>query len=121
VVLDDDPDARRILQAVLEYGGAVVSATATARDALGLMERVRADVILAAVGLPGEDGYWLVQQVRNRPPDRGGPVPVVGMTRGDDARDKVLAAGFTEHVRQPIAIDVLYRTVASVSVRRPRR
>ena len=87
LVVDDDPDSRRILQAVLEYGGAVVSAAATARDALGVLERVRADVI----------------------------IPVVAMTAARDERDKILDAGFSERLRKPIAIDGLYRVLGRVS------
>lgn len=117
LVVDDDPDCRRILQAVLEYGGAVVSAIASARDALGVMERVRADVILTAVALPDDDGHWLVQHLRGRPADRGGRVPVVAMTADDDERDKILAAGFSEHLRTPIAIDVMYGILRRVSGR----
>lgn len=118
LVVDADPDSRRILQAVLEYGGAVVSVTGTARDALGVMERVRADVILTELALPGEGAYWLVQHLRGRPVERGGAVPVVAMTTAGDERDKILAAGFSEHLRKPIAIDVMYRMLGSVSGRR---
>jgi CheY-like chemotaxis protein len=121
LVVDGDPDSRRILQAVLEYGGAVVSAAATARDALGLLDRLRADVILTDVVLPGEDGYWLAQQMREWPVERGDGVPVVAMSAAGDERDKILAGGFDEHLRKPIAIDVLYRVLGSVSRRRRRR
>jgi CheY-like chemotaxis protein len=119
-MVDDEPDSRRILQAVLEYGGAVVSVAATARDALGVLERVRADVILADVALCGEDGHWLVHHVRNWPAERG-RIPVVAMTAAHDERDKILAAGFSEHLRKPIAIDGLYRVLGRVSGRGRRR
>jgi CheY-like chemotaxis protein len=117
VVVDDDPDSRHILQAVLEYGGAVVSVTATARDALGVLERVQADVVLTEVALPVEDGYWLVQHLRGWPAERGGRVPVVAMTAVEDPRDKVLAAGFTEHIAKPIVIDRLFRVIGHLAGR----
>jgi CheY-like chemotaxis protein len=118
LVVNDDPDSRRILQAVLEYGGAVVSVTGTARDTLGVMERIRADVILTDLALPGEDGYWLVQHLRGWPTERGGRVPVVAMTAAGDERDTILAAGFSEHLRTPITIDVMYRILRTLSGRR---
>jgi two-component system CheB/CheR fusion protein len=120
LVVDGDPDSRRILQAVLEYGGAVVSVTATAREALAVMERVHADVILTDLALSSEDGYWLVRHVREWPIERGGGVPVVAITTADAERASILAAGFSEHLRKPIAIDVLYRILGSVSGRRRR-
>jgi CheY-like chemotaxis protein len=115
LVVDDDPDSRQILQAVLEYGGAVVSVTTTARDALGVLERVRADVVLTDLSLPGEDGYWLVQHLRGWPAERGGRVPVVAMTADDGARDTILAAGFTEYVRKPIVVDRLFRMIGTLT------
>ena len=120
LVVDDDADSRQILQAVLEYGGAVVSVASSARDALGVLERIRADVVLADVALPGEDGYWLVQQLRGWPAERGGRVPVVAITSADDPRDKILAAGFTEQLCKPIVIDRLHRLIGTF-VERPRR
>lgn len=120
LVVDGDPDSRRILQAVLEYGGAVVSVTATAREALAVMERVHADVILTDLALSSDDGYWLVRHVREWPIERGGGVPVVAITTADAERASILAAGFSEHLRKPIAIDVLYRILGSVSGRRRR-
>jgi CheY-like chemotaxis protein len=119
LVVDDDPDSRRILQAVLEYGGAVVSVAATARDALGVLERLRADVILIDVAQPDEDGYGLVQHLRSWPAERG-RIPVVAMTASRDGRDEILGAGYAEHVRKPVAIDGLYRVLGRVSGRRGR-
>jgi CheY-like chemotaxis protein len=115
LVVDDDPECRRILHAVLEYGGAVVSTTGSVRDALGVMERVRADVILAAVALSAQDGHWLVQHLRPWPADRRGRVPVVAMTAADDGRGKILAAGISERVRTPVAVDVMDGILRRVS------
>lgn len=120
LVVDEDADSRQIFQAALAYGGAVVSVACTARDALGVLERVRADVVLMDVALPGEDGYWLVQQLRGWPAERGGRVPVVAITSADDPRDKILAAGFTEHLRKPIMVDRLHRVIGAL-IARPRR
>jgi CheY-like chemotaxis protein len=118
LVVADDPDSRRILQAVLEYGGAVVSVTGNARDAVRVMERVRADVVLAELALPGEDAYWLVQHLRGVADGARGGIPVVALTTAADEPDKLLTAGFSEHLRKPIAIELMYRMLASVSGRR---
>ncbi len=120
LLVDDDPDSRQIVQAILEYGGAVVSGAATAREALAILERVRAAVVLTVLAMPGEDAYWLVQQVRRWPTERGGAVPVIAITTAADTREKLLAAGFTDHVAPPIVGEHLYGLIGCLAGR-PRR
>ena len=62
------------------------------------------DVLVADIGMPGEDGYTRVSDLRGRPPDPGGRIPPAALTayaRVDD-RLKALAAGFEMHVTKPV-------------------
>jgi len=96
LVVDDDPAARGLLEAVLTYCGAFVSAAATAREALDQHRRQPIDVVVAAVILPGEDGYWLVREI-------GARVPVVALATGrGHGPDRTLTAGFQGHLRKPV-------------------
>jgi pimeloyl-ACP methyl ester carboxylesterase len=77
LVVDDDADARDLITTVLEYCGALVTGVASASAALETLGRVTPDVVLADVSLPNRDGYWLIQQLRALPHDRGGALAVL--------------------------------------------
>lgn len=116
LVVDDDDDARHLIRTILEYCGALVTVVGTAREVLGILERVTPDVLVSDISMPVEDGYWLIRQVRALDAARGGGLPAVaitahGMTHGPD---RTLAAGFQAHLRKPIDPWDLCRTLASL-------
>ena len=107
LVVDDEADARELLVAALSHSGATVTAVASCADALAIVRddrRARPHVIVSDIGMPGEDGYALIQQLRSLPPDGGGRIPAValtGYTNADD-RERALAAGYQIHVAKPM-------------------
>jgi CheY-like chemotaxis protein len=116
LVVDDDDDARHLIRTILEYCGALVTVVGTAREVLGILERVTPDVLVSDISMPVEDGYWLIRQVRALDSSRGGGLPAVaitahGMTHGPD---RTLAAGFQAHLRKPIDPWDLCRTLAGL-------
>jgi PAS domain S-box-containing protein len=109
LVVDDEPDTREALGFLLSLAGAVVETASSARDALAAIERSRPDVLIADIGMPGEDGYDLIRQVRALPPERGGRIPAIALTayaRPED-RERALAAGYHEHVPKPVEPEAL--------------
>src|SRR5262249_44842810 len=64
LVVDDNSDDREILFAELAQQGATVSASACAADALTKVDQLRPDVLVADIGMPGEDGYSLIRKIR---------------------------------------------------------
>ena len=120
VVVDDHADGRTLTSLVLTEAGASVKAVASAREALQLLEGQRPDVLVTDIGLPEEDGYALVNQIRQHEAAHGGFLPAValtGFTRAED-RARILAAGFQAHVSKPIDPAELTAAIAAV-VRRP--
>jgi CheY-like chemotaxis protein len=121
LVVEDDPDARHLVAEVLSTSGASVVTVATAMEALSELERAIPDVVVADIGLPGEDGYALLRRIRQRAPDRGGTVPAVALTayaRVED-REAALAAGFDRHMVKPVDPFILASAVAGL-IRRGR-
>ena len=95
---------------VLEAAGARVVPAATTREAMARVAHLKPDVVVADLGLPGEDGYALLKQLRAIYPD----MPAIALTayaRTTD-RDRALAAGFQRHVIKPIDPHELIRLVA---------
>ena len=64
LVVDDDEDARTILQSVLTYLGAFVSTAASAGAALNTLAQVKVDVVVCDVNLGDYDALWLIQHIR---------------------------------------------------------
>jgi CheY-like chemotaxis protein len=60
---------------VLRRLGLEVHAAATADEALALLKRVRPDVIVSDIGMPGTDGYQFMRKVRSLSDEQGGRTP----------------------------------------------
>jgi CheY-like chemotaxis protein len=77
LVVDDELDTREILQRLLASCDARVLLAASAREALTLLRQEKPHVLVSDIGMPHEDGYWLIQQVRALAPEEGGSIPAL--------------------------------------------
>ena len=102
LVVDDDPDARESVAAVLEQAGATVQAVESAGDAVESLQREPSDVLVSDIAMPGEDGCALLRKIRARGGALG-HVPAVALTAyaGTADRVRVLEAGFQVHLAKP--------------------
>jgi CheY-like chemotaxis protein len=119
LVVEDEADARHLLQRVLADCKADVRAAASATEALELMKAERFDVLVSDLGLPKIDGYQFMREVRRLSPEEGGSVPAIALTafaRSED-RTRAMMAGYQMHIAKPIEIHELLATVASFAGR----
>jgi CheY-like chemotaxis protein len=117
--VDDEPDARELVQRVLSDRGARVITAESAEAGRQVMSSDRPDVLVADIGMPGEDGYSLIRTIRAQPADRGGMIPAAAVTalaRPEDRR-RALLAGFHTHVAKPVDVVELVAVVASLAGR----
>ena len=116
LVVDDDPDAREVLRAMLEDAGATVATTASAIETRAIMGHLRPDLLIADIGMPNEDGYSLIRSVRALESDLTGHVPAIALTahaRAEDI-DRAFASGFQIHVAKPVDALRLLSTIATL-------
>ncbi len=119
LVVDDEPDARTLVTAVLEGHGAHVTTASSAGEALNEVERNRPDVMVSDIGMPGEDGYSLIRKVRGSTGGGVKAIPAVALTafaRMED-RTRAIFAGFQSHVAKPVDPEELLMVVASLAGR----
>ena len=119
VVIDDEPDARMVVKRMLEECEATVFTAGSAAEGLKLIRQVHPDVLVCDIGMPGEDGYQLIRNVRRLGPDAGGDVPAVALTalaRSEDRR-RAIVAGFDMHVAKPTEAGELIAVVARLAHR----
>lgn len=119
LVVDDEPDSRELVTAVLTGRGAEVVALGSAIEALKAMERQKFDVLVSDIGMPLMDGYGLISKVRQLPPERGGKIPAAALTAyaGTEDRKRVLTAGYQMHIPKPVEPARLTTVVASLAER----
>jgi CheY-like chemotaxis protein len=100
LVVDDEPDARELVAAVLARCGAQVRTASTVDDAVRQLVERRPHVLLSDIGLPKEDGFALIRRVREIDPD----VPAGALTAyaGPEDRRRALDAGFDAHIAKPV-------------------
>jgi signal transduction histidine kinase/integral membrane sensor domain MASE1/CheY-like chemotaxis protein len=114
LAVDDDADARELVAAMLGRDGARVVTACSVDEAMVCFEQRRPHVVVADIGMPGQDGYSLLDRIRKAEPTGSPRVPVVALTayaRPED-RTRALAAGFQEHAAKPVDGDALARIVA---------
>jgi PAS domain S-box-containing protein len=114
LVVEDQEDSRELLSVLLRQYGAEVSAAGSAAEAISALRRERFDVLVSDIGMPGNDGYWLIREVRSIDAGLGGDIPAIALTAyaSEADRERALAAGFQTHVSKPIEPDALVSAVA---------
>jgi PAS domain S-box-containing protein len=117
LLVDDDADARELLETILTNYGAAVIVAASADEALAAFRGDAPDVVISDIGLPRDDGYVLIRRIRELAPERGGHVPAVALTAyaRDEDRGRALAAGFQMHIAKPAEPQELAAVVLSLA------
>jgi len=117
LVVDDEPDARELVGAVLGQYGANVRVAGTAAEAFDAVRQWHPDVLVADIGMPHEDGYSFLRRVRALSVSEGGAVPAAALTAyaQREDRERAFAAGFQEHVAKPVPPGELADVVARLA------
>ncbi|BAZ19565.1 PAS/PAC sensor hybrid histidine kinase [Kalymmatonema gypsitolerans NIES-4073] len=116
LVVDDDADSRDFLIFALQDFGAIATAVTSASSALEILTTFQPDVLISDIGMPEQDGYSLIRQIRALPREQGGDIPAIALTAyaGDRDRTLALAAGFQRHLSKPVMPDHLANVVAEL-------
>ncbi|MEQ8756727.1 MAG: response regulator [Coleofasciculus sp. G1-WW12-02] len=116
LVVDYNTDSRELLSVIFEQEQAQVLSVTGAREALEVYEDFQPDILLCELLLPGEDGYWLIRQIRSLEAKRGRQSSAIAVTVAatDQDRQLALAAGFHSHIAKPLKVDDLLAIAAIV-------
>jgi PAS domain S-box-containing protein len=117
LVVDDEADARELINRILSDCQAQVRTAASAAQALAALRAGPADVLVSDLGMPDVDGFELLARVRALGPAAGGNVAAVALTafaRSED-RLRALEAGFSAHISKPVEPSELIAAVAALA------
>jgi CheY-like chemotaxis protein len=113
LAVDDNHDTLELLTFILEGHGVQVITASSASAAFKLIKQHSFDVLLCDLAMPEQDGYWLIRQVRNLPPEKGGLICAIALTAiaGEAEHRNSLEAGFNIHLTKPIEPNKLVAVV----------
>ena len=121
LLVEDSPDVLAVLQLELEWLGYQIDAASDATAAIDAARRVRPDIIISDLGMPGVDGFEFIRRVRGIPDLAS--IPAIALTGSTSDRNvqQALAFGFTAHVVKPVEIADLAKKIEQLTSRRLRR
>ncbi len=111
LAVDDEPRLLRFLRTNLQLGGYEVITAASGPQALRLIEEYNPDLMLLDLGLPGIDGYAVLEQLR-----AVSDMPVIILTARDSEDDKVrgLQMGADDYLTKPFGSHELQARITAV-------
>lgn len=113
LVVDDDPQIRKLLQLILQQAGFHVTAATNGAEAFKLATAHPPDLAILDVMMPGMDGYTLCRQLRQAPTTN--LMPILMLTAQSETRDKLagFSAGADDYVTKPFeSQELLFRVRA---------
>ncbi|QHI97684.1 diguanylate cyclase [Xylophilus rhododendri] len=108
LIVDDQDSVRRYLHQELRNMGALeVIAAATAEDAVAQFKQHKPDLILLDIEMPGRNGYWIAEQIRNA--EGGNWTPIIFLTALDRDEDlwEGIRVGGDDYLIKPVRPTVL--------------
>ena len=119
LVVDDEIEARELMSRILQDFGAEVALADSGHSALSMLFERRPHVLLADLGMPGMDGFALIEQVRALDPEFGGLTPAVAVTGYTSPQDRLraLQSGYQNHIAKPVEPEELAIVIASLAGR----
>ena len=111
LLVEDNDDARVMLQRILQAHGHLVSAARDARAGLEAAAAGSPNVAIVDIGLPGMDGYAFARAMRER---LGSGVRLIAVTGygSENDRQRALQAGFDAHLTKPVDFERLLGLIA---------
>jgi two-component system, OmpR family, KDP operon response regulator KdpE len=116
LVVDDEPQIRRVLRATLTAQGYEVQDARTGEDALESVRNSRFDLILLDMNMPGIGGLETCRSIRS-----GSEVAIIMLTVHDAEQDKVAAldAGADDYITKPFSMPELLARIRAALRRLP--
>ena len=111
LIVEDDPNSRKLLRDVLETVGYETCEASNAEDGIRLAQGSRPALILMDIRLPGMNGIEALHRLRDDAGTRAIPVVAVTASVMHDQRAQVLDAGFDALENKPISVRSLLATI----------
>lgn len=117
LIVDDQQDNLELIAFILKNASATVAAVTSAREALEILLQFKPDVIVSDIGMPGMDGYALMQQVQAFWSESQKTIPSLALTAyaGEVNQQQAFAAGFKAYLSKPVEPIELVTAIAELA------
>jgi len=116
LVVDDDPQIRRVMRMTLVSNGYMVSDARNGEEALEALRGEKCDLVLLDINMPGIGGLETCRLIRD-----SSEIPIIVLTVRNTERDKVeaLDAGADDYVTKPFGTPELLARIRAALRRAP--
>ncbi len=107
LIVEDDPVQIQILTTRLKASGYDIVIARDAVQCIGLIRKEKPQLVLLDIGLPGGDGYVVLQRLKSI--THSAPIPVIAVSSREASTDraKMLAAGADDYFQKPVDFETL--------------
>ncbi len=115
LIVEDSEDTLKLLSMIFEREGAKVTTASSAPEALHQAVTKRPNLIVSDIGMPGTDGYQLLEQLRVLPGLTEVPAIAISGYASEEDRERALAVGYLALVPKPIDVDALFGLIHALN------
>jgi CheY-like chemotaxis protein len=101
LVCDDDQEMRYLLRCFMELKGISVIEATNGKEAVERLRSEQVDAVLLDLLMPIQDGFSVLQQLREDPATRSLPVVVLSSLGDEESRLRALREGASDFVKKP--------------------
>lgn len=102
LIVEDDQDMRRALNVRLRANNYDTAFASDAIEALSIAKKEKPDLVLLDLGLPGGDGFLVMDRMRDIASLSSLPVIVVSARDPEGNKDRALSAGAEAFFQKPV-------------------
>jgi len=113
LVIEDDPDARNLIETILKQSGYDVVLAADGHEGLDKAAEASPNLIITDIAMPRLDGLRLIQLLRTMPAFRY--LPILAITSfGTERAAEALKVGANQALARPVRNELLLQSVKSL-------
>ena len=117
LIVEDDPEARKVLSLILKLDGYEISTASGGAEAVQAMMKMTPDLVLLDVMMPDMDGYQVCGWVRSNPATAAVPVVMLSGKADPESVARGLEVGADEYLSKPISPSKLTAQLRGVLAR----
>jgi two-component system, OmpR family, alkaline phosphatase synthesis response regulator PhoP len=114
LIVDDDPDIRRLVETILERDGFLVESASTAAECYKKVPQFKPKLIILDLQLPDEDGFGILKKLKSNPATNAIPVVMLTVQSVDSYKIAGLEIGADDYIVKPFNHGELVARVKAV-------